>query len=486
MRKTIIALLFTAACAGGYGESGDVSALPADLARLQAAVLEQERRLEDMHVKLAASRAEGEDSPQHIASMRKNAVVTIGGLANYRYYFNKTKVESSIATGLIPGEAPAGTYAKREDFKYGDLRVHDAKLSLAVKVSENVDAYLMLDLQDGTRRANVNGVAQNYWVRWKNICDSGFGIRIGRDNIAFGDWDNPGFMSPYNLFQYGMGDFTNGSVYRSPYNGVTGTGTNYGDGMLAGNGIMPYATVAEYRRTTQIVPYWENRDGTFKAEVALLQAADRLTGGNFDLSRPGDNRQTYRSINYGLGSATARITWKPTEGLKFTASALNYHTRTNVNRGVATYKGNSFNGGAWYGYDLDTASNNSAINLAAQYRPAFFKRLNATIQWTHGWNEAWIQNMDSDVLSGALILDLTDRLTLITRADHIRTVNKQSDTWRKGTAWGAYAGLMYTLPYGVMLEAGWRHEVAKYRDANGHRHTKATGDTLYGNVMFAF
>lgn len=481
MKKNIALVLALAVLAGGRCGAEDIAALRADMAEMRSVIFEQQQQLGDLRAKMATSRDNAKTTPQNITSMRKNAVVTIGGLANYRYYYNQTKVESSIATGR-PNEAPNGTFAKREDYRLGDMRVHDAKLSFAIKVNENVDAYLMLDMHDGARRSNVNGVAQNYWVRWKNICNSGFGVTVGRDNLVFGDWDNPGFMSPYNLFPYGMGDFTNGSAYKSK------AVSNYGDGMLVGNGIMPYTTIAEYRRTTQIVPYWENGDGTFKAEVALLQSADRITGGAFDLTRADDAYSKIRSINYGLGSMTARITWKPMDGLKFTASALNYHTRTNVNGKVAGPKGNALNNnmGGLYDYALDTASNNSAVNLAVQYRPAYFKRLNATLQWTHGWNEAWIRNMDSDVVSGALIFNLTDRMTLITRADYIRTVNDQSETWRKGTAWGVYAGLSYALPYGVMLEAGWRHEVAKFRNASGNMHTKATGDTIYGNLMFAF
>ncbi len=32
--------------------------------------------------------------------------------------------------------------------------------------------------------------------------------------------------------------------------------------------------------------------------------------------------------------------------------------------------------------------------------------------------------------------------------------------------------MTYTLPYGVNLEAGYRHEVINYKDRNGFKHTK--------------
>jgi hypothetical protein len=134
----------------------------------------------------------------------------------------------------------------------------------------------------------------------------------------------------------------------------------------------------------------------------------------------------------------------------------------------------------------ETADNNTAVNFAFQYRPCFFDRINFWGQYTHGWNEGWIKDQNSDVVSGGFGLKLTDQLTYFAQGDWMRVNNDQGNLWHKANGWGVYTGLTYVLPYGVNLEAGYRHEVIDYKDRAGFKHTKTKADTVYAHLGFSF
>lgn len=94
--------------------------------------------------------------------------------------------------------------------------------------------------------------------------------------------------------------------------------------------------------------------------------------------------------------------------------------------------------------------------------------------------------MDSDSLNTGILFDFTDRLTGFVQGDFLRVKNRQSDEWNKGKAWAFYTGMKYVLPYGVNIEAGWKHERIAYYERGGNKHTTITGDTIYGHLGFNF
>ena len=484
MRLAMCVAVF--ALVGGIAVSEDM-----DIKALQAKLAAQEARLNDLQAKMGAAACE-DDTPKNIVSMRKNAKVTIGGTLNTTYYYNQGKIKSSFNPGelsddgdwtgpnaTLPGYDANGM-RKVQDLKTGNLEISDAKLAVKIDVNEYFDAYLRMDLQDGNRRSDVSGVAQYYWVRWKNLCNSGFGVLIGRDTLKFGGDQPIGVIDSWNKDSGGFS-----GVSGTPYAGQL---TNYGEGMFGHGNMVSARSYYNETRTTQITPYWENQDGTFKAEVSFIQGLDRWTGGSEKHDR--DTHDSYRSINYGLGSMTGRITWKPIEGLKIMASVMNLYARNGGEWrwGASGRRANQtmIAGSGIYNDNLKNTSNNIAANIAFTYRPCFFNKLNIWASYTHGWNEYWVKDQDSDVLNYGASYDFTDRFTYFAQGDFLRTKNDQGNVWHKATGWAAYTGLRYTLPYGVNFEVGYRYEQQKYKNRDGVQHTKASGNTVYGRVGFAF
>ncbi|MCD8349218.1 MAG: hypothetical protein LUC93_01220 [Planctomycetaceae bacterium] len=373
MRYGLALIVLFAFAAGALG--GEIDA---DCIRTR--IIAQEALLRDMDAKLSHDRTP--DTAKGITSLRKNAVVTVGGTIDTRYYYNKAKVDTSLAANKAVNGVPQWNASpdrvQREEFKHGDLTIYNAKLIFKIDINDHFDAYVRLSLHD-LNRTRVSGIAQNYWVRWKNICNSGFGVLVGRDSIAFGDNETTGVIMNYTGGQEGVGEYTWRSGLISNFDNADPIGgAAWGDGMLLGNSLVPYHTGFDFGRTTQITPYWESKDGKFKAEVSLFQSRERLTGDSYGYA---DGATThYRSINYGLGTGTVKLTWRPAEGLKLTASAINFNTNSDRNNGVFSWKGNGPGGGGWNQLSgIRTTSNNSAVNLAVQYRPVFLKKLKV---WT--------------------------------------------------------------------------------------------------------
>ena len=453
-----------------------------DIQALQARLEAQEARLNDLSAKLAQRgmpAGAASEAPEAVTSMRKNASVTIGGTLNTRYFHHQGRLKSRLVpsdVGGVPVYADAGARMKREDYKLGNLHIADAKVFVTVDVNEYFDAFIQLDLQDGESRANVSGIAQNYWVRWKNICNSGFGLLVGRDALKFGDAQPIGALDSWNKDSgSSIGNITGGSRYPN-HDGT------FGNGMFANGSMLPAHTTYNWTRTTQINPYWESADKSFRLDLSLIQSIDRLTGGAYGRER--GERTKYRSINDGFGSATARIQWKPIEGLQLTASAMNLYNKRPGSTMAWSVSG--LGGEAVRDYGVPTAANNTSVNFAVRYRPAAFSRLNVWAQWTHGWNEAWVKDQDSDSANFGFSYDLTEALTLFAQGDYLRVKNANSDLWHRAGGWAAYAGFVYTLPYGVNFEMGWRHEWLKYKGRYLGTHTKLSADTVYAHLGFNF
>ncbi|MCC8189687.1 MAG: hypothetical protein LIP77_03480 [Planctomycetes bacterium] len=482
MRLAICVAAF--AIVGGIAVSEDM-----DVRALQAQLAAQEARLNDLQAKVGAGKTNGGE-PEGIVSLRKNAVVTLGGILNTRYFYRDGDIKSSLNTdgdiksslntdqGNLAGVNDSRT--KRFDAKNGDFRIADAKVEMKIDVNEYFDAYLKMDLHDGNGRDNVSGIAQNYWVRWKNVCNSGFGLLIGRDDLKFGDNSQArGILEGWN-----KEDYATSSDLWAGMNYATVFGADRGEGMFVMHSVAPAHTATNWTRTTQINPYWESQDGKLRFDLSLIQAVDRRLGttGTATLTRDGYTK--YRSINYGAGSGTARVIWKPIEGLKLTASAMNLHANNSYSR-IFGLEGRRDGATGVRG-----SKNNSATNLAFLYRPCFFDKFSIWSQWTHDWDAGFVKDMDTDTVNYGIAYDFTDQFSWFAQGDFLRAKNKNAQVWYKATGWATYTGVTYTLPYGVNMELGWRHEEIKYKGRSGTdysgTHTKYKGDSIYAHLGFNF
>lgn len=479
-------LMRLAVCAAVFALMGGI-VLGEDVAALQAKLAAQEARLNDLQAKMNNVGVASCAAPEAITSLRKNATVTIGGNFSARYIYGASELKSKIADPADPVNAnpilAANPMRGISTKNFGAARIGDAELQFQIDVNEYFDAYINLEFEgDGGNTENGVGQAKNYWIRWKNLCNTGFGILIGRDALKFGGIQSYGH---WDSFGNGTGDASGdafggwgGAFGANDVNLFQGT-----DGMLGfGDSITPTHTIWNNSRTIQVTPYWESQDGKIKAELSWFQAIQN-PGTGYEATRQDLRGDRIRSVNNGFGSFSARLGWKPIEGLNIMASVMNQKA-SNTSDGVWGFRGLS---GHAVNAGIETNDNNFATNLAFEYRPCFFSRLNVFASWTHGWNEGWIKDQDSDSINYGLGIDLNESLTWYATGDYLRVSNDQSNDWNKANAWAAETGFMYNLPYGVQFKAAWRHDDIKFKGKNGlGTHTKYKSDMFVVQAGFQF
>ncbi|MCD8351092.1 MAG: hypothetical protein LUC93_10830 [Planctomycetaceae bacterium] len=444
--KVALALAVVVACCPcAVAEESNIQAL---LARVAV----QEANLQDLQAKMRFAMESKAPAPDAVTSLRKNAAVTIGGL---------------VTTGVYVGQAnwsrPFAFYdpIQHENLKATSMELSDAELHFKIDVNDHFDAFIQLDLHNvGDDAANNYGVAKAYYVRWKKICNSGGGLKVGRDFLPFGDDENAaGYLDGWITGDgEGLGWWTNEGGFNPP--------------VISHNGM-------KFEGVTQITPYWEGMDGALKVELALFQNAwnsDGYMNGNSDGTwyirrSEGEKTYWYRSRNYGVGSGVLRVTYSPIEDLTLTASAINFRANR-LESGSVAHNQQYLN------------KNNYAVNLAFRYRPSSFNRLALWAQWVHGWNVNNLTDLDSDVVNYGASFDITDRLTAFAQGEYIYENDKFF--LRKSSGWASYIGLTYAMPMGAVLEAGWRHEHTRFKNNMGNVTDKVRANMYYANVGYAF
>ncbi len=483
----LLMLCSQAICGENNGEIQELRALLEEqrkmMAEQNAKMAAQDARLSDLQAKMTEKASAPVDKAKGIVSIKKNATVTVGGLVNTRYIASTGSIEHS--------PTPAVGRTQRSEFKKTDLAITDAKLNFDIKVNDHFEAYLQLDLQHSTDRiANTAGMAQKYYIHWKKIMDTGFGLLIGRNNFIFSDRYNVGqFTGLLGRHDDFSANYSNAGI--GLYN--DGPGGDAGEGMFSGrtDTMMPNHVGWDYSRTTQINPYWQSEDGKLRVDMTLMQSAERLTGttntfGAFDYN--GDGAVEGRSINYGLGSGTFRVMWKPIEGLSLTGSVANFYQRNQHSGQTNRWDARRGTSNWAAGHPEWIASNATATNLSLNYNPCFAKSWNFWGKWTHGWNDGWTQDLDSDAFNLGASFAFGNGVTLFAQGDYFTNRNKREEVqhWYRADIWAFYTGLIYKLPYGVNMEFGWRHEQSSFKDHTGFAHTKGKVDTVYGHVGFDF
>ncbi|MDR2390067.1 MAG: hypothetical protein LBE84_00080, partial [Planctomycetota bacterium] len=272
----------------------DLAEIEAKLAAQDAQLAEQNDVINDLKAKLESGRASEGDSPEALISIQKNARVTIGGQVNTKYTFTSGK----------QGDQSLNTH----DARLGDLSISDAYLNVQIDVNDYFDAYLSLDLHNGADGEEY-GIPEAYYIRWKNLCNTGFGIKIGRDALVFGA-DGVGELGSYAA---GSGD----GIFEM-------ANALFGENLLPHNGW-------DVSGVTQITPYWEGLDGKLNFELSFMQnvyddtaySLGPVPGRTYHRS---DGGTKYRSRNYGVGTFSTRLAFTPIEDLTLTASLANYHS----------------------------------------------------------------------------------------------------------------------------------------------------------------
>ncbi len=496
------------ALVGGIAFSQDM-----DIRALQAKLAAQEARLNDLQSKMSYAGNVGGGTADNVVSLRKNGKVTIGGDINTRYYFYDGEVKSRIPGGgsgvpgvdgrptTTAGLNPGGRTTVNE-VKAGTMRVSDAKLRVKVDVNDYFEAFIRVDLQDSD--ASRAFTAQEAYVRWKNVCNGGFSLLVGRTGLVFGGGNEAG--SVLTGFYGGDGEGQIGYLDNRIYNGSALVGNDWtprdmGDGMFGvGNGMMPSIIGYDLSRTTQLTGSWGTQDGRFLAELSLIQGIDSMRYEN-RANRHRDWNADYRrtkSMNYGLGSGSTRLTWKPIEGLKLVGSVVSLYqnadyTVNDATYGVGTYIPAMYSNqgrNSMFVPGVDRANSRStAANLHVAWNPCFLPAFKIWAAYTYNWNAGWVDDLDAQMLHAGVSYNFTDKLSAYGIAEFMRHKNGRAiadSLWYKSNAWASYIGMKYNVGYGVDLEAGWRHEEIKFKGRNSGTHTKADMDVIYAHLGFSF
>lgn len=498
MRKFFAFLLaMMVASTVGAGDM-DVDALRQKIAALDAAIQSFEAQ--------SAAGASKPKAAEGVTSLRKNASVTIGGFLYNRYHYNNIRVDSAYnnpgnAAPTIDMENGKPKVSRKGEAKGGDLHISHARLNVRIALDDHFDAFAHLDLLSSQDNRSDN--AHRYWVRWKKIANSGFGVKVGRDDLIWGDDNAVGQMG--TIVKSGEGAFWCGGWGSTP---VVPNVDSYSSGYklpsrlgMTASGVMPIHNIWDNTRVDQIAPYWEGAGGKVKVEASLFQNHSNFAGRinnnrsqEPEMYRDLDGAASYHSRNYGLGSFSARMTVLPLEGLKLSASVVNFYDNLKSASALTAAESDSL------------TRNNTAVNLAASYRPAFLKRLYVWAEGNHGWNVRGFEDVDALAVNAGVSFDLTERLTVFAQGDWLKTTDTYGG-YRGGVAhddratyWASYCGVLYTFPVGAALELGWKHEETTWRQnvgagpggvpvrVNGDRQKTvfARGDLLYAHLGFMF
>lgn len=440
------------ALVGGIAFSEDL-----DVRALQAKLAAQEARLNDLQAKMN-SRGGNAGTADDVVSLRKNAKVVIGGDFNARIYHYEGKIKEDLGAGFVTTSKLQAT----------DHRVNDVKLRVKVDVNDYFEAYFRFDFRSGesptTRHDDNWKQAQTAYVRWKNLCNSGFSILVGRNDLVF------------------AGGAQHGATWSGFYGGAGESSIN----KLSGNIVAGHVGF-DHSRTNQITGAWENPDGTFKAELSYFQAVDK--------EGQGDNRYTYstvaggvttyhsnktKSINQGFGSGSTRLTWKPIEGLTIVGSAINMHNDTDYNG---------------YGSSGFEVANHTAVDAMIAYEPSFLPGFKVWGMFGYDWNAGWIDNVDVDKYQIGMSYRF-NKLHLYTFGEYMRSDNfgftsnglgasRVYGDGLKTKAWAGQVGFKYFVGYGVDFDLGYRYEKHESK-FQGYKYAKADLHSVHARLNFNF
>lgn len=505
--RVICVIAFMVAGSIARAEDLDVKALQARLDAQEARMAEQAAELNDLKAKMRSSSDKayafaadmgtcGPDAPESILSLQKNATVKVGGEIGTRYYYHDAERKTSLyrydSTGTEVKNTGQWDLNDRQTvgkWKNGDFKTSDAFVSFTIDVNDNFDAFMRLDVLDSTL-GGWDTIARYAWVRWKNICNSGFGVLVGKSDLVFGEssW-NMAVITPWTGGEDGE------NAGKTEYTGSDDDFLTYGLGPYIGY---------DHNRQLQLTPYWKSQDGRYSVEASFFQGIEWYNGGGYYTQLKGGPGSYYyedKSLNAGWGSASLRVRAEPIEGLNLSASVINVHTNESYlgTDGTATWVNMADYGGPnnkWYPggvypsyFDNTTKKNNSAVALGVKWVPSFLPKGGIWSQYMHNWNAGWLDR-STDVVTTCIWYGFTDRLTAFVQGDYFYGKSNYAFGdpygYYKTNAWASYVGLKYILPYGVSTELGWRHDDISYKNSFGDKHTTLVGDTIYGSLYFDF
>lgn len=480
------AMLLLAAClllAGAVGRAGEDADVYSQLMR----------RYETLNDELlkAINDYEGNeplpDIPERVLSIRKNAVVTVGGEVRLTHSVSKAEWSDPGFDSTLPNNGKSESHR-------GILGLSAAKLLIDARLHERWRAYFDASMTGDSGRhsrkkfENVNTpgstVANPYaerdthqtiqqaYIEFMKDGHSGFGFLAGLMKLPFGLWDRP------NLFA-------------QSYMDAPDLNASYLMGSMGWSNaqLLPHASRFIDPAVAVMINY-EMRD-IIRFDAAIFREND---SGLHSYVKNGTYREEADS---GLPrSWQVGMSIQPLEGWELTAHFRNRHSQS---RGISKwadtptrwdFRQNLASGGndprwdaslaQWSdtgtGESFGSTANEQAVivGLAAEIPNT---NLAVRAEYAYGWNQGFNEHISSESVNVGLSYRMLPRLTLHAQGEWLHVRDRSWLVADGGGNWGrdrrdsnlyrVMLGAEYEFSKGLTVEAGWQYEYWKIRSALG-------------------
>lgn len=426
--------------------------------------------------------------PERVLSLRKNAVVTIGGEMRLDYAVTKADWKDP---GFNPNLADAGKTKSR----MGLFGLSAAKLLVDARLQERWRLFFDLAISGGSgrhdrdkvenpnqpgnynparpyRRAADRQPIQQAYIEFMKDSHSGPGFLVGWMKLPFGLWDKP------NLFAQSYLDAPNlGGSYLMGSDGWSDMQ------------VLPHASRFLDPAMAFLLNY-ELRD-IIRFDAALFQERETQ-----DVYYDRDGHRERRSDSHFPRSWQVGVSLQPLEGWELTAHFRNRYSRSrgisawantparwdfqrNLASGATNPKWNSTleqwtDDGDGPGFGATTDEQAFIVGLAVEIPNT---DLAVRVEYAHGWNQGFNKHINSDDVNVGLSYRLTPRLTLHAQGEWLKLTDRSwmaqvgAGDWRRDRRdHNLYRGMLgaeFEFAKGAIIEAGWQYEYWKVRSARG-------------------
>lgn len=388
------------------------------------------------------------DMPEGMVSIRKNAVVSIGGEIRVDYSYRNARATPKGDNAANPSKA-----------KLADLSVRNANLRIAADVHPNVRAFFKLNLQgDAGHFRDREEMLEEALLVMGAIGGTGLELFAGKGRAPYGQDVTLGMLQSYHHTANRV-DSPEGRVFI-----IDPPADHYPDpsGPDAGKALPPMRPGQFDRAFLAGAAYeWDDR---WRVEAAMFQP-------NRDEYRPrlDDGFRRNDSVS-DLGFA-GRVWWSPVEDLSIELSGMAAHA-SEMGKKAGRY---DLSPGA------KATDNAYAVSLGFDWRPGPWRVFG---EYQHAWDWNFSENYDVDIWQIGLGRELAANWRVGGMAEGMRIRGKDGgktvDEFYK-----LALNIRYVFTSGVFVMAEYGHEWFR-RESSGSLADKRRGDFFGMRVGLTF
>ncbi len=440
---------------GSVAFADDVTNLKSEVADLKAKVAAMESA--------QMAPAAGGDA-ESLTSMKKKGAIKIGGEVQVAMQVIDRE-DQSVNTSL-GGVDPNRDQGDEDYVQSTVFTTTEANLDLQVNASKDVFLFLRLDLDDFWTDDNAftrqDDLLEEVYFMWKNVRGLPWDIWFGKKEAPFGMNKDPLILEQVTNRKDGKMSSYLGQVWES-WDSTAGK-TNLH------NVLGDYDHHGAFDNVFQVGMAWKWKD-LIKAEVAVFQSkADNNSTGWGAMTRGMHEDRSDDTMFFQ--SVAGRLTVTPIENLSIVLSAMNEHCDTagddDLMTGFNTLRVNTLaqgfgaefvdNDGDGINDNHDAEDDRQAVSLGVNYK---FKAIPLELwgEYLHGWNWAWNDEYDADVLVLGAKYGLTEAIDLYLIGDWVGIDDDRVDANHQNEDYYRLAAaLQYTFDNGIILSLEYAHE----------------------------